>query len=210
MLIIWKEIPDYEGIYEVNNIGQIRNSTNGKILKQQENPLGYKFVNLSKKGNAKKQRVHRLVALCFLENPEDKPFINHLDSNPRNNHLDNLQWCTQSENIQYAYDHGNKKPTKHRAGSKIGTTSKYHNVYLDRTRNRWIANIDVTTSKGFCKYRKFFSISRFKSSDQAEKAAAHAVNQILESIQDTERKRNNVILTESGDFEDVDLKTITN
>lgn len=209
MLIIWKEIPDYEGIYEVNNIGQIRNSTNGKILKQHENPLGYRFIRLSKKGISKKYRVHRLVALCFLENPENKPFINHLDSNPRNNQLDNLQWCTQSENIQYAYNQGNKTPTKNRTGSKTGTTSKYHNVHFDKMRNRWIANVEVTTSKGFCKYRKFFAVSRFKSSDQAEKAAAYAVNQILESIQDTERKRNNVILTDAGDFEDVDLKTLT-
>lgn len=209
MSVIWKKIPNYDGIYEVNNVGQIRNTTSGKVLKQHENPLGYKFIRLSKNGVSKKYRVHRLVAICFLENPENKPFINHLDSNPRNNQLDNLQWCTQSENIQHAYDHGNKTPTKNRIGSKMGTTSKYHNVYLDRTRNRWIANIDVTTSKGFCKHRKFFSISRFKDSDQAEKAAAYAVNQILESIQDTERKRNNVILTESGDFEDADIKTFT-
>lgn len=210
MLEIWKEIIGYSGIYVVNPQGKIKSLRTKKIMRTHKNPLGYEFVRLSLSGKSKKHRVHRIVAKAFLDNPFNKPFINHLDSNPSNNHMDNLTWCTQAENIQYAYDYGNKKPTLNRIGCKQGSTSKYANVYFDKARNRWIANVDFTNVEGKFKKRRFFSVSRFKSSEQAEKAAAYAVNIILDEIKDTSRTRNLILLTDTGQYEDAPIKTLTN
>ena len=114
---IWKEIEGYEGLYEVSNTGKVRSLDRyttgnrhrllkGKELSQRENELGYKFVQLCKDGIPKHARVHRLVAQAFIQNPEKKPYINHIDANPKNNNVDNLEWCTQQENIQHAYKMG--------------------------------------------------------------------------------------------------------
>lgn len=60
--------------------------------------------------NRKDQFVHRLVAIAYLPNPENKQTVNHIDGNKENNHVTNLEWCTRSENSQHAYDTGLKKP----------------------------------------------------------------------------------------------------
>ena len=209
MLEIWKEIPDYLGTYQVSNQGRVKNVKSGLILRTHENLLGYKFVRLSNKAVSKKYRVHRLVAKAFILNPEDKPFINHLDSNPRNNDVNNLAWCTQSENILYAYNHGNKKPTLNRLGSKSGKSSQYNNVHFCKIRERWCARVETTTPNGLDIKRKNFAISRFKSSNQAEREAALAVNTILDNMGDTIRPRNNVKRIKSGDILDVITTTTT-
>lgn len=200
---IWKEIPEYSGVYSVSNTGKVRSNKTMKTKGTYNNPLGYEFVLLFKDGKSKKHRVHRLVAFAFIDNPENKPFINHLNSNPRDNHVSNLAWCTQKENIQYAYDHGNKVPNYATLGYKRDNGCKYHNIYLDKTRNRWVANVDYTDESGAHKKRKFFALSRFKSSEECQLHAAHAVNEILSEIGDTSRPRNPVTKLESGEIVDV-------
>lgn len=123
----WKPIKGYEGMYEVSDHGRIRSVDRigykrhnsgcmaryfykGQIIRQRASELGYKTVGLSKNGKQKHFSVHRLVGFHFLEKPDGKDCINHIDANPSNNHVSNLEWCTQSENIQYAYDHGTKRP----------------------------------------------------------------------------------------------------
>jgi hypothetical protein len=118
---IWKDVIGYEGHYKVSNKGRVRSLTRyikhpihkkirikGKILKLENNRLGYKSIRLCKDGGSRKHFVHRLVCRAFVDNPKNKPQVNHLDANPANNCVDNLEWCTQSENIKYAYDIGNK------------------------------------------------------------------------------------------------------
>ena len=62
----------------------------------------YKIVN----HNGKTYKVHRLVAICYIENPNNLPQVNHIDGNKTNNHVSNLEWCTASYNTQHAYDNG--------------------------------------------------------------------------------------------------------
>lgn len=203
MTEIWKEIPEYSGIYSVSNKGNVRNNKTKTIKKQEINPLGYCFVGLSFQGRTQKYRVHRLVALTFIPNPENKPNINHLDSNPSNNAVENLSWCTQQENIQYAYTYGNKVPTMNRLGSKAGSSSKYHNVHFEVSRNRWIASVEFRENGLLKKYRKNFSVKKH-GNDKAEKLAALAVNEILDMLNDQTRPRNPIKLLESGEIINAD------
>ena len=123
---IWQDVKGFEGFYQVSNLGRIksldriiqqhhRNQRNvehiykGKILKGNINKNGYIIVDLHKKGKIKKFLLHRLIAETFIPKVKGKNIINHKDNNPTNNQVNNLEWCTQSENIKYAYEFGNKK-----------------------------------------------------------------------------------------------------
>ena len=114
---IWKDIKGYEGLYQVSNLGNVRSLdhirkngktdnhkclTKGRLLKlavQKES--GYLFCVLSKNGNTKGYRVHRLVAETFIPNPNNYKCVNHKDENKSNNKLENLEWCTHKYNNNY-------------------------------------------------------------------------------------------------------------
>ena len=108
MLEIWRNIKDYEGIYEVSNLGRIKSiSRNGtikenRILKPNK-VMGYSQVGLQKYGTRKYKKIHRLVAEAFIPNPENKKEVNHKDGNKTNNCVDNLEWVTTSENQLHSY-----------------------------------------------------------------------------------------------------------
>lgn len=111
---IWKDIPGYEGIYQVSTKGRVRSfwKKEPHILKQTLTTTGYKKVELYKDKKRKTYKVHRLVALAFILNSENKPNINHKDGNPLNNTVENLEWCTQKENVEHAIKTGLKKVYK--------------------------------------------------------------------------------------------------
>lgn len=105
---IWKDIKDYEGLYQVSNLGKIRSYPNLShkdffILKQWITQ-GYYYVKLFKDGKRKSYSVHRLVAEAFIPNPDNLPQVGHKDENnfktgdECNNCVDNLEWCTAKEN----------------------------------------------------------------------------------------------------------------
>lgn len=108
---IWKDIIDYEGIYQISNIGRVKSLdrnilySNGKTHFQKGKELngflntsGYWSVDLYKRGKSKKFYIHRLVAIAFIPNPFNKTEINHIDEDKLNNCVENLEWCTSSEN----------------------------------------------------------------------------------------------------------------
>jgi hypothetical protein len=110
---IWLSVKDYEGFYEVSNLGNVRSlkapgrgNHCGRILK----PAivdGYCVVHLSVNGKVHNRYVARLVATAFIPNPENKPTVNHKNGRDRlNNNIENLEWATVSENTQHAYDTG--------------------------------------------------------------------------------------------------------
>ena len=103
---IWKDISGYEGLYQVSNLGDVRSLNyrrNGelKLLKQATNKQGYKQISLYKNGKIKTYKVHRLVAIAFIPNPNNLPVVNHKDENPSNNNVNNLEWCTVAYNNTY-------------------------------------------------------------------------------------------------------------
>lgn len=106
---IWLPIKDYEN-YEISNLGRVRK--NNKILRQYENDKGYLYVGLSKNNKRKFFRVHRLVAMAFINNSENLPEVNHKDENKLNNRIDNLEWCTRLYNMRYG--NAQEKATKTR------------------------------------------------------------------------------------------------
>lgn len=97
---IWKDIPDYEGLYKVSNFGNIKSVRKNKIMVPYSNH-GYLQLCLRKNNIAKTYKVHRLVAQAFIPNPNNLPCINHKDENPSNNYVNNLEWCSVEYNIKY-------------------------------------------------------------------------------------------------------------
>lgn len=92
--------------YEINKLGVIRDKLKFKIKSQYVGSTGYYMVSFSTKNKSKPFRVHRLLAMCFVPNPHNKPHINHIDGNKLNNSIDNLEWVTHKENMRHAFRTG--------------------------------------------------------------------------------------------------------
>lgn len=115
-----KDIPGHKGLYAATRDGRIwshakqRSSRAGMFMKQQlfvnrknrNKPRAQYTVGLRKNKKRIMYLVHRLIALTYIPNPENKPQINHKDGNPLNNNVDNLEWVTQQENMTHAVENG--------------------------------------------------------------------------------------------------------
>ena len=123
---IWKDIPSYEGYYQVSTLGNFRSLPRtvkykssgtrkypGKPLLTETAKDNYQRIVLMKEGVKTRYQAHRLIALVFIPNPENKPFINHKDGNKSNNKVENLEWCTASENMVHADMTGLRDMSKH-------------------------------------------------------------------------------------------------
>lgn len=111
---IWKDIAGYETLYQVSNKGNVRSldrevrcrnnkikSLKGRMIRLQRYSNGYLFVSLSKNGSVRQLLVHRLVGKAFVENPDNKPEINHKNEIKEDNRVENLEWATRFENVVY-------------------------------------------------------------------------------------------------------------
>ena len=115
----WRQIAGYEGIYEISTFGRIRSLPKyrktkyntkalykGVVLKPILQQNGYVYANLHKSNKPKLFRIHRLVAIAFIPNSENKPQINHKNGIKTDNSVVNLEWVTASENVKHAYKNG--------------------------------------------------------------------------------------------------------
>ena len=123
---IIKEYPNYK----VSNLGNIKSRTTGKIMKQTFKENSYNKIGLSKNGIKTTLRIHRLVAETFLDNPNNKHCVDHIDNNKLNNNLINLRWATTSENAM-------------NTGIKSNNTSGVKGVSLKLKTNKWVASIKL-------------------------------------------------------------------
>lgn len=111
---IWKDIEDFEGMYQISNLGRVRSlgmsftrtdfkpyTRKPQFMKPIKNRVGYLSVELHNKGYSKRYLIHRLVAQAFIPNKDNLPEINHIDENKTNNCVDNLEWCTHKYNSTY-------------------------------------------------------------------------------------------------------------
>ena len=137
---IWKDVNSHIGCYMISNLGNVKSLKRGgnetardRIMKPGVSKRHY-FVNLFFKRKKTISQVHRLVALHFIPNPENKPHVNHLDGNGLNNKVENLEWVTHRENLTH-YFLSKKK------------TSKYVGVSLVGSNNKWLSSIRLNGKK---------------------------------------------------------------
>lgn len=127
----WKDIEGYEGLYKVSDYGRIistkkKNGYKDYLIGTMDNK-GYCRVTLNKDAVSKTFSVHRLVAQAFLPNPENKPCIDHIDTNPSNNRVENLRWVTHKENMNNPITKINKRKKTWREKSE-----KLEKEFLDK------------------------------------------------------------------------------
>ena len=142
---IWRAIKGYESIYSISNFGRVYSRPRkvvyntgrkvkqvGKLLKISTNADGYLYVNLTKHSECKQVKVHRLVAIAFVFNPENKPEVNHKDGIKTNVHHSNLEWNTKSENILHAYRIGlfDNHIKNYTNAVKVYKNNKYINTFI--------------------------------------------------------------------------------
>lgn len=104
---IWKDIPDYENLYQISNTGKVKSKKTNKILStylssyKKDNHTKYYKVDLYKNNKRKKYYIHRLMAMTFLELNENSKFqVDHKNDNSFDNNVDNLQLLTRKENLE--------------------------------------------------------------------------------------------------------------
>jgi len=106
LINVWKDVVGFEGYYKVSDKGEIYSVKSNKIRKLSYKKNGYVYIDLYKDGKVKYCRVHRIVADAFIPNPNNYPYVMHIDNNKSNNCAENLKWGTASDNTKQAYEDG--------------------------------------------------------------------------------------------------------
>lgn len=134
---IWKEIQNLNGKYLISNYGNVKSLYTNRILKSGNNN-GYQIVNLHRKN----YYVHRLVAIHFLENIENKNQVNHIDFNKSNNHINNLEWITAKENTLH-YWANNKTCNKNYSKKYSTVNDNLRGINFYKRYNKWVYRIYI-------------------------------------------------------------------
>ena len=151
----WRAIDGYPN-YMVSNKIRVKDLKFNKLKNTKTIPvvLGervhYKGIGLSNEFGGKYFPLHRLMALAFVPNPHNKPFVNHIDSNPENNNIENLEWCTNQENIQHMVNSGRNTYLK---GSchRLTKWTEMDIVKMLRLSKQGVRNMDICKMYGITK-----------------------------------------------------------
>ncbi len=159
MIEQWKAVKDFEGVYEVSNLGRVKRialglGTNAKdgILKPGLSKKGYPRVYLSKHSKKYTKPLHILVAQAFIPNPHNLPQVNHKDGNKLNASVENLEWTTQKGNMLHS--------------AKLGLHGD--GVYYDKGMERWVARYYLESKR--------INLGTFTTKEEALKVRQDAVN----------------------------------
>ena len=137
MMEEWKAIPGYEGLYEVSNMGNVRNVRRNTLLRLSKDCYGYIQVSLYKNGRRTGLRVHRLVAEAFIPNPDNLPQVNHKDEDKSNNRVDNLEWCDSKYNLNYGTARIRSRNTNIKNGYWTGLSNEeYRKEYYEENKEK--------------------------------------------------------------------------
>lgn len=150
---IWKPVSEYENGYEVSSYGRIRSINKlvnsglrhnqnvlkrGKVLKANLKRNGYFTIDLCGENTKRTTTVHRIVAKAFVDNPDNKPQVNHKDGNKQNNHYLNLEWVTGAENQKHRFDalgHTGRRKEVICIETGVSHASSYHAaIWLNSTK----------------------------------------------------------------------------
>jgi len=150
---LWKDIIGFEGYYKISNMGRVKslNARLGDLIMAGGTCEGYKNIKLTINYKNTYFRIHKLVALHFISNPENKPFVNHKNGVKNDNRVENLEWCTQSENTQHAYDTGLQKPPhlgsygSNHPSSKLVLDTQTGIFYETRNEAAWVKGMPSNT-----------------------------------------------------------------
>lgn len=157
---VWKDIKGYEGLYQISNQGRVKSLQflhgnrygasyryRERILKPTDNGYGYLIVGLKKGTKRNNYYVHRLVASSFIENPDNKKYVNHLDYDKTNNKADNLEWCSQIENVRYS-----KHRMEHQKNTKL-PESGFKYIKKRKVKEGCVYEVGIKTHLGYFYYR---------------------------------------------------------
>lgn len=163
---VWKDIKDYEGLYQISNFGRVKSLARTRkgrdnaivpvrelILKPNHDKNGYQYVSISKNAKAKSFKVHRLVAIAFVHNahPDTLIVVDHLDNIKTHNIYTNLEWVTISTNTQRSFDEG----------CQVIPRGKDHHLSMS------VLQIDITTGIAINKYGSLNEARRCTGVDDA-------------------------------------------
>ena len=145
---MWKSIKEWEGVYSINENGDIKNDKTGKLIVGDINNCGYCRVCLYDKQNNRKQRYfrHRLVAIHFLDNPNNYEQVNHIDGDKTNNNVNNLEWVSARDNDLHCMKVLKSRPYK---PYKVVYANGEVVVYETKSELATILGVTITTIKHY-------------------------------------------------------------